>query len=46
MKKKSKTYRKIGEYGLKKNTLHYGKVLYSAESEKKLLEYLKEKGIL
>lgn len=47
MKKCRKSYRKIGEYGiLQKNTLQYKTKLYTAKSEKKLIEYLKEKGIL
>lgn len=45
-----KKFKKIGDYGIltHKHTyqLRQQKKLYSARTEKELLEYLKEKGIL
>lgn len=50
MKRKYKTFRKLGEYGISKElkgkTLRYKTKLYTAPSEEELFDYLKEKGIL
>lgn len=50
MKHKKRTYKQIGEYGIKSRKHAYQfqqlKKIYTARTEKELLEYLKEKGIL
>lgn len=48
MKKKNRSYKKIGDFGVKTKrfSLLQKKAFYTADSEKKLIEYMKEKGIL
>lgn len=47
---KQKRYRKMGEYGIKSLNETYqfrqSKKLYTARTERELMQYLKEKGIL
>lgn len=48
MKRKTKSYKRINGFGVrtKRHSILEDKVFYTADTEKKLIAYMKEKGIL